>query len=175
MLFRSYRGDSEVSLVRSCLLIDWLLVGVACILQGGCLRYATIFTVWSLVVLPVTLNATPLLHPSIHMILWYTVSLVSIGLLLLFWSCFELYPILEGTLLAAFLAVVLAGVLVSSLKLSSDDAHTDELLAPFIRILMEVFIERHSAAEGTCELIVDDIDYCPVWYFSIGIQLINLI
>ena len=33
----------------------------------------------------------------------------------------------------------------------------------------------HTGAEGTCELVDDDIDHCPVWYFGIGVQSINLI
>ena len=33
----------------------------------------------------------------------------------------------------------------------------------------------HTAAEGTCELVDNDIDHCPVWYVGIVVQSINLI
>ena len=78
-------------------------------------------------------------------------------------------------LLPSFIAVVLAWVLEPSSELSGDDLHADELLPPFLRVLTEMFVVRHTAAEGTCELIDDDMDHCPIWYFSIGIQSIDLI
>ena len=33
----------------------------------------------------------------------------------------------------------------------------------------------HTAAEGTCELVDDDIDNCTIRYFRIGVQSIDLI
>ena len=33
----------------------------------------------------------------------------------------------------------------------------------------------HTAAEGTCELVDNDIDYCPVPYFGVDVQSINLV
>ena len=62
-------------------------------------------------VLPAALKATAFLLPAIHLILWYKVSFVTTGLLRLFGSWFVLYPILAGTVLGSFFAVVLAGVL----------------------------------------------------------------
>ena len=126
-------------------------------------------------VLPATLKATAFLLSPIYLILWYKVSLVTTGLLFLLESCYELYPIFEGTLLSSILAVILAGVLLPSLELSSDDVHTDELLSPFIRVFPEVLIVCHTAAEGTCELVDNDIDHCPIWYFGVGVQSINFI
>ena len=73
------------------------------------------------------------------------------------------------------IAVILAGVFVPSLELSGDDLHADELLPVFVRILRAVYIVRHTAAEGTCELIHKDSDHYPVWYFSVGVPSINLI
>ena len=61
----------------------------------------------------------------IYLILWYKVSLITTELRFLLESCFELYPILEGTLLASVFAVILAKVLVPSLELGGDDVHTD--------------------------------------------------
>ena len=87
--------------------------------------------------------------PPIYLILWYKVSFVTTGLLLLLCSCFELYPIFKGTLFASVLAVVLSAVLIPSLKLGGDDVHTDELLTPFIRVFPEVHLGCHTAAEGT--------------------------
>ena len=56
-----------------------------------------------------------------------------------------MYRILKRTLRASVFAVVLAGVLVPSLELSPDDVNTDELLPPFIRIFMQMFVVRHPA------------------------------
>ena len=126
-------------------------------------------------VLPAALKATAFLLPPIYQILLYEASFVSTALLLLLCACFELYPILKDTLLATMFAVVLAGVLVPSMQLSSDLVHSAELLAPFVRILIQVFVVRHTAAEGSCELIDDDINYCPISYCGLGIQSINLI
>ena len=72
-----------MSFISSSLLIDWLLFGVADILQRGGLRYATVFAVSSLVVLSAALEAMAFLLPPIHLILWYKVSVVTTGLLLL--------------------------------------------------------------------------------------------
>ena len=58
---------------------------------------------------------------------------------------------------------------------SADDVHTDELLSPFISLFAEVLIVCHTAAEGTCELVTDDIDHCPIRYFGVGVQSINVI
>ena len=126
-------------------------------------------------VLPAALKATAFLLPPIYLILWYKVSFVPTGLLLLLCSCFELYLIFKGTLLGSVLAVVLAAVLISSLELGGDDVHTYELFAAFIRIFTQVFVVCHAAAKGTCELVDDDSDHCPIWYFGIGVQSINLI
>ena len=60
-------------------------------------------------------------------------------------------------------------MLVPSLELGGDDVHTDELLAPLVRIFMEVFVVRSAAAEGTCELCDDDRDHCLMRYFSTGV------
>ena len=100
---------------------------------------------------------------------------VTTGFLFLFCACFELYPIYKGTVLASVFAIVLAGVLVPSLELGGDDVHTDELFSPFIRIFPQVLIVCQTAAEGTCELVNNDIDHCPIWYFGIGVQSIDLI
>ena len=72
-------------------------------------------------------------------------------------------------------AVILASVLVPSLERGGDDVHIDKLLPAFVRVFSEVLIVCHTAAEGTCELVDDDIDHCSVCYFGIGIQSINLI
>ena len=77
------------------------------------------------------------LLPAIHLVLWYEVSFVTTGLLLLLCSCFELYPIFKGTLLASVLTVVLAVVLVPALELGGDHIHANELLSPSIRIFAE--------------------------------------
>ena len=77
-------------------------------------------------------------------------------------------------LLASVLGVVLAGVLVSALQLSGDEIHANEFFCQCIRIFAEMFIVCHAAAEGTCELVDDDIDYCRVWYFGIDVLSINL-
>ena len=100
-----------------------------------------------MVVFAAVLNATAFLLPPIYLILWYKVSFPTTGLLLLLCSCFELYPIFKGTLLASFLVVILAGVLPPSLELGSDDVHADELLPPFIRVFLQVLIVSHSVAE----------------------------
>ena len=162
IIFRSWLRDWELCFVRSYILINRLLVRVASVLQEGRLRHTAVYTGWSLVVLPAALITTALLLPSIYRILWYKVWFVTTGLLPVLWSCIKLDPILEGTLHASIFIVVLAFVLVPSLELSADDLHTDELLTSFVRILTEVFVVRHIAAEGTCELIDDDIDYCNV-------------
>ena len=67
------------------------------------------------------------------------------------------------------------GVLVPSLELDDDDVHTDELLSPFIRVFPQVLIVCHTVAEGTCKLVDNDIDPCPIRYFGVGIQSINFI
>ena len=120
-------------------------------------------------VLPAGLKATAFLLPPIYLILRYKVSFVTTGLLPLFCSCFELYPIFKGTLLASVLVVILVGVLVSALELGGDDIHTDELLPPFIRVFPEVLLVCHTAVEGTCELVDDDIDHCPIRYCVVGV------
>ena len=94
---------------------------------------------------------------------------------LLLWFSSSLYSILKGMLLASVPAVVLAGVLLSSLELGGDDIHWNELLSPCIRIFAQVFVVCHAGAEGTCELVDDDLDTCPVWHFGICVQSINLI
>ena len=94
---------------------------------------------------------------------------VTTGLLLFLCSCFELYPIFQGTLLASVFAIVLAVVLLPSLELGGDDVHTDELLPPFVRVFSEVLIVCHTAAEGTCELVDNDIDHCSIRYFVVGV------
>ena len=126
-------------------------------------------------VLSAALKVTAFLLPTIYLILWYKVSLVSSGLRFVLGSCFELYPICKGTHLSSILAVILARVLVPSLELGGHDVHTDELLAPLVRDFSEVLTMYHTAAEGTCKLVDNDIDHCPVWYFGIGVQSINLI
>ena len=78
-------------------------------------------------------------------------------------------------LLASVFAVLPARVLVHSLQLVGDDVHTHELLAPFAWILTELFLVRHAAAEGTCELIDNDIEHCPIWNFRMGVQSIKRI
>ena len=42
-------------------------------------------------------------------------------------------------------------------------------------VFPEVLIVCHTAAEGTCELVDNDIDHCPIRYFGIGVQSIDLI
>ena len=126
-------------------------------------------------VFPAALEATALLLATIYLILWYKVSLVTTGLHLLLGCCCEVYPIFEGTLLASVFTVILARVLVPSLELGGDDIHTDELLPPFIGVFSEALVVCHTAAGRTCELVDNDIDHCPVLYFGIRIQSINLI
>ena len=70
---------------------------------------------------------------------------------------------------SSVLAVVLAGVLVSVLQHGGDDIHANELLSPFIRIFTEVLIVCHTALEGTCELVDNDIDDCTIRYFGVGV------
>ena len=72
-------------------------------------------------------------------------------------------------LLASVLAVVLAGVLVPSLELAGDNVHTDELLPTFIRVFSKVLIVCHTALVGTYELVDNDIVYCPIRYFGVGV------
>ena len=124
-------------------------------------------------VFPAALKATAFFLPTIYLILWYNVSLVTTGLLFLLVSCFDLYPIFKGTLLASILVVILAGVFVALLELGSDDVYTDELLPPFVRVFPEVLIVCHTAAEATCELVDNNIDHCPIRYFVVGVQSIN--
>ena len=62
-----------------------------------------------------------------------------------------------------------------SLELSGDDFHGDELLTPFAWILTQVLVGRHAAAEGTWELIDDNIDHCPIQYFGVAVQSINFV
>ena len=93
---------------------------------------------------------------------------------LLVCSTSKLYPILEGMLLASILVVILAGVLVPSLQLGRDDVHADELLSPLVRVFPKVLKVCYTAAEGACDLVDDDIDYGTIWYFSVGMQAINL-
>ena len=126
-------------------------------------------------ILPAALKATAFLLPAIYLVLWYKISVGSTLLLLVLYSCVEPYPILEGKLLFSILAVILATVLVPSLELGGDDIHTDESLPPFVRILTQVFVVRHTAAEGTCELIDENIDHCPLWDFSIDVESMNVI
>ena len=33
----------------------------------------------------------------------------------------------------------------------------------------------HTAAEGTCEIVDNDIDHCPLQDFGVGIQSINFV
>ena len=126
-------------------------------------------------VLPAALKATAFLLPTIYLILWYKVSLVTTGLLYLLGSCFELYPIFEGTHLSSILAVILARVLVPPLELSRNDVYMDELLTPFIRVFPKVLIVCHTVAEGTCELVHNDNDHCPIRYVGVRVQSINFI
>ena len=123
-----------------------------------------------------TLEATSVLLPVflnlVRDVFSITVLLWSV---LLLWYSYQLYPILEGTLLASVLAVVLAGVLVSVLELGGDDIHTDELLPPYIRVFPKILMVCHTAAEGTCELVDNDIDQCPIRYFGVGLQSNNFI
>ena len=72
-------------------------------------------------------------------------------------------------------AVILASVLVPSLERGGDDVHRDKLLPAFVRVFSEVLIVCHTAAEGTCELVDDDIDHCSIWHFGVGVQSIYLI
>ena len=126
-------------------------------------------------VFPAALKATAFLLPVMYLILWHKVSLVTTGLRLLLRSCFELYPIFKGALLASVLAIILAGVLVPSFQLGGDDVHMDELLAPFIRVFPKVLVVCHTAAEEACELVDDGIDHCPIRYFGVGVQAINFV
>ena len=86
-----------------------------------------------------------------------------------------MYAILEATLLVSILIVILAGVLVPSLEFCCDDVYADELLPPFIRVLPQVPIVCHTAVAGTCELVDNHIDYCPIRYFNVGVQSINFL
>ena len=97
-------------------------------------------------VLPAALKATAFLLPTIYLILWYKVSLVTTGVFLPLCACFELYSMLKGTLLASVFAIVLASVLVPLLELGGDDVYIDELLPPFVRVFSEVLIVCHTAA-----------------------------
>ena len=72
-----------MSFVRSGPHIDRVLVVVAVVLQGGRLRYPTVFAVRCLVVFPATLEATAFLLPPIYLILRYKVSFGTTGFLLL--------------------------------------------------------------------------------------------
>ena len=78
-------------------------------------------------------------------------------------------------LLASVFAVVLRRVFLPSLELGSDDVHADELFSPFIRIFATVLVVCHALAQGTCELMDDDIDPCRVRYFVVGVRSIDLI
>ena len=109
------------------------------------------------------------LLPPIYRILSYNVSFVTTGLLLFLCSCFQLYPIFQGTLLASVFAIVLAVVLLPSSELGGDDVHTDKFHPPFARVFTQVLIVCHTAAEGTCELVDYDIDHCHILYFGIGV------
>ena len=62
-----------------------------------------------------------------------------------------------------------------SLARGGDDVHTDELLAPFVRVFSQVLIVCHTVGEGICELVVTDIDHCPIRYFGVGVPSINFI
>ena len=66
-------------------------------------------------------------------------------------------------------------MLVPSLELRSNDVHTDELLASFIRVFAKVLIVCHTAAEGTCELVDNDIDHCPIRHVGVDVLSINFI
>ena len=66
-------------------------------------------------------------------------------------------------------------MLVLALELPGNDVHPDELLAAFGGVLSEGLTVCHAAAEGTGMLIDDNIDYCPVWYLSVGVQSINFV
>ena len=72
-------------------------------------------------------------------------------------------------LLPSVLAVVLAVVLVPALELGGDDIHANELISPFIRIFSEMLIVCHTAAEGTCKLVDNDLDHYPIRYFGVGV------
>lgn len=89
------------------------------------------------------------LLPPIHLILWYKVSLVTTRLLLLLRVCFELYPILNGTLLASFLIVILARMLVPALELPGNDLHADQLSSLLNRVQGEVLVVSYTAVEGS--------------------------
>ena len=78
-------------------------------------------------------------------------------------------------LLASVFAIVLAGMLVPSSELGGDDVHANELLPPFVRVFSWVLIVCHTAAERPCELVDNDIDYCPIWYFGVGVQSTNFV
>ena len=60
-------------------------------------------------------------------------------------------------------------MLVPLLKLGGDDIHMAELLPPLVRVLSDVPIVYNTAAQGTCVLVDNDIDNCPIRYFGIGI------
>ena len=163
-----------MSLIHSSLFVDSLLVGSTAEWWGG--GSPLISTCIKLVVAHSTLEATSVFLPLFLDLARDSFSLtVLLWSVLLLWSSSWLYPILKGMLLAPVLAVFLARVLVSALELDADDIHAHTLFSPLIGIFAQVFVACHAAAEGTCELVDDGIDYCRVWYFCIGVQSINLI
>ena len=66
-------------------------------------------------------------------------------------------------------------MLVPALELGGDDIYVDELLPPLVRGFSEVFVVRHTTAQGTCELVDDNIDHCPIWYFGVRVLWINFV
>ena len=160
--------------MRSSHLIDSLLVGVAGVLQRGRFGCTTIFTFRYLLVLPAAFEAAAILLHAIYLFLWYKVLFVTSLLLLVFSPFFQLYPILKGKLLASILVVILVEVLVPALEFCND-IHAHELLAPFIRVYSKVLIVCHTAAQGTCKLVDNDINDCPILYFGVGVQSINCV
>ena len=80
---------------------------------------------------------------------------------------------IHGTPLASVLAVVLAVVLVPALEFGGNDIHADELLPSFVSVFPKVLIVCHSAVEGTCEDLHDDMNHCPIRYFGVGVPSIN--
>ena len=44
-----------------------------------------------------------------------------------------------------------------------------------VGVFSEVLIVCHTAAAGTCELVDDDIDHCPVRYFVVAVQSIKFV
>ena len=71
-----------MSLIRSGLLIDRLLVAVASVLYSAHLEYLTIFTFRRLVVCPAALEAAAIILPPNYLVLWYTISFGTTLLLL---------------------------------------------------------------------------------------------